>query len=717
MTLKIRTGLASANKLTLVVAFLLSVFVAVYGEMFYEVSRGYHQGDYFGLITSSISIGVIARTTLLFIVCISLFFILSKKGKRIPSLLYRYRYLAAAVILALCTTFEISNSSIACWAPYLNETGTAGTVFGIPRAIRSDEWLVNVPIYLSQAFNNWDISSSILRAAETNTTMPIYAPSWSLATVFHPFQWGYLLFGPEKGMAFDWTASRLALFLVSFECAMLYTRRSKTLSLAAAVLLSFSPMMLWWGSGTSIVFGQALVLVLHRFLNKDGLGQKILSSSLLAWLAGCYLMILYPAWIVPFFFVFALFGIWVILEHASAHKAHHETQPTFHPKRDLAILGTCIVAVAALVVLVFADAQDALTATSSTVYPSGRVSTGGGLLDQLFIYGADLFLPLSIQPINASELSVVFTLFPLGLIAGCIAAVKHKDRLSAMLVILELVFLAYGIFGFPEWLSKITLFSYIPTQRLLLPLGCIDVFLLIRTLSDHKPLCSQKAPCGAIAGIIAASLSFICLLAIPFETVLAEQTAMLIAVFVSAFLASLSLLAKKDRVRPLFATAICVIILTTGACVNPIQKGLAPITESGIYQAVRSVVSKDPEALWISENSVIANLCLAAGAPTINSTNMYPNLERWHKLDPTGRYEEAYNRYAHISVTLESEEPTSMNLIQEDSFGINLNWQDLDKLDATYLVTAQNYPDNPAEGIVLERLANESGFYIYKIMH
>lgn len=714
-----KTGI-TRTYLPLVFTLLLSIFVAIYGESFYEICRGYYSGNYNGLIVSSLTLGVFVRTVLLFIISFLIFLFIYKYYQRIFRFTYKFRYPLALLILAFFTTLEISGSSVACWIPYLNETAMeSGTLFGIPRAIRSDEWLVNLPTFLSQAFNDYASSSAILRGAETNTTMPTSAPSWSLATFFHPFQWGYLLFGTAKGVAFDWTSSKLALILVSFECAMLYTRRNKMLSAAAAVMLSFSPLILWWNTGSVLIFGQGLVLSLYHFLHSNSIGKRVFISAIMAWLAGCYLMLLYPAWQVPFFFIFSLFGIWVVMGYRKETRTTSRPEGVFAPKRDLAILVLSCIAVTAMLLFVFFSAADALLATTSTAYPSGRISTGGNLLPTLFSYGSSLILPLSLDQINSSELSTMFTLFPIGFVAGCIRIYKSKgkDVLTTLLVVLEAVFLLYGILGFPEWLSRITLFSHVPTARLLFPLGSIDIILVIRAISQTEKKKSLRKASYILPVIVSFVIYALCLAGASFEIFFAGKIALFIALIlvVSTALASLTDgIASSHRC---FVASVCVVLLVSGVCVNPIQKGLGPLVDNELYSTVEEISSTSNGELWLAEDSIaLGNFCIAAGAPTINSVNAYPNLERWQTLDPEGNAEQVYNRYAHIVVSL-SHTDTVFTLIQDDAFRIDLNWGDLQTLDVKYLITPKDHPQNPTENIELEPEAKVDGYNIYKIKY
>ena len=66
-----------------------------------------------------------------------------------------------------------------------------------------------------------------------------------------------------------------------------------------------------------------------------------------------------------------------------------------------------------------------------------------------------------------------------------------------------------------------------------------------------------------------------------------------------------------------------------------------------LIKEIRTIEQEKP-GIWIVENAgyPLINIPVLAGAPTINSTNVYPNLEHWSQLDPEGSNEEIYNRYA-----------------------------------------------------------------------
>lgn len=705
-------------------ALLLSTFIAVYGEMFYEAYRSYATSEYAGIVTGTLTLGVFARTAALFVFCFVIGLIVIRFSNKILPFVYRYRYFIALTIALVFIFFELSGSSLGYWAAYIEDTGASETLFGFPRSIRSDEWLVNVSAIFSQAFNDYAPVSSIIRGTSTDVTLVSSLPAWSPATLFRPFLSGYLILGSAKGLAFSWIMSKLALFFVSFECAMLYTKQSKALSSGAAFLFTFSPMIAWWDTGAALIYGQGLVLALHFFLTTNTTPKKILASGLIAWLAGCYFLMLYPAWMVPFFYVFALMGIWVILQYRKSLR-DTLTMQTFRPKRDIFLLASCCLIVALLIASVFLNAQEALSATSSTVYPAGRISMGGGDISSLFAYGTSLFFTtLDPQiPFNASESATIFTLFPIGLVFGCIQAYRTKDNLLAMLACTEIVFLVFYIIGFPEWLAKMTLLSYTPPSRLLLPLGFLDIVLLLRALAlkndartQGSQTCSWKMSI-VVSICTAVALSALCLMWNPGNIGLA---AMILAAGVISLMVVQILLAFFTQKRifiACFSSTVAVVLAVSGCCVSPIQRGTAPLTDNDLYRTVETLASSD-DGLWIAENTVtMGDFCISAGAPTINSTNSYPDLQRWRQLDPTHESEKVYNRFAHIVIKLQETNPTTFNLLQEDMFQVDLNWKDLHMLDAKFLITPNRYDNAPVDGVHLTELTNTNGYRVYEISY
>ena len=107
-----------------------------------------------------------------------------------------------------------------------------------------------------------------------------------------------------------------------------------------------------------------------------------------------------------------------------------------------------------------------------------------------------------------------------------------------------------------------------------------------------------------------------------------------------------------------------------------------------------------------------------AGASTINSTNVYPDLERWRKFDLDGVNDNIYNRYAHINIYLNNQNTTTfIEGEAPDTFSINLNVKDLKELDVKYIFTQNNIEDISDLNVSFEKLYDNSDYKIYRVIY
>ncbi len=130
--------------------------------------------------------------------------------------------------------------------------------------------------------------------------------------------------------------------------------------------------------------------------------------------------------------------------------------------------------------------------------------------------------------------------------------------------------------------------------------------------------------------------------------------------------------------------------------------------------AIQKIISTDKDARWMALDSfILPNYVLMIGGKVINSTNIYPNLELWEKVDQKKKYEDIYNRYAHITVSLTTNE-TNFELTNGDSFTLYLNYNDIKKLKVDYFICnhkleiMEEYSDN------FKLVYNSENVYIYK---
>jgi len=159
---------------------------------------------------------------------------------------------------------------------------------------------------------------------------------------------------------------------------------------------------------------------------------------------------------------------------------------------------------------------------------------------------------------------------------------------------------------------------------------------------------------------------------------------------------------------------ICVTIIS-GLLVNPIVKGLDVIYSKPIAGEIATLVKNDPGAKWITlDNIVDSGYLVACGAPTINSVNNIPNYALWEILDPQGKFNNSYNRYAHMIIKLTAD-PTTVTLDSADMITLSLSYKDMDKIKVKYVFSRNPLADNAS--VDFEEEYADSGYYIYSAVY
>lgn len=724
--------------LHLAFAAIIGLFVAAYAEMFHEAIYLAGTGEYTGLLANHLSASVVWHVLAAFALVFCLCYLLVGPYRRALSFVYRHRFAIAVGIIAFCTLFCISGSSVALYANVLPGDGSSGLLFGIPRFSRSDEWAVTMPLIFSQESVGYSSVSDILRAAATNVTLGYNLPSWSLVTLFEPLTWGFLLLGSIRGLAFFWSLRVVGCFIVSFECAMIYTRRNKWVSALAAVLVTFSPMSMWWGGDLGyFIIGQGLVIALYYYLRQGTMWKKTLIAVVLFWLAGCYLFFMYPAWQVPLFYVFACMGAWVIYDYVKSGRAEG-TGSAFRPLRDIPVLVVLAALLVAAIVYVFWYGADVLATMGATAYPGQRFETGGHGAATLFQYGGSLFYAIDDARIlpNPCEMSAYFTLFPLGIISGVITFFRRRrSLLLGLLIIVEVCFIFYTCVPIPDFLARITLMSNVPTGRLAIGTGYIEIVLLSLALSsvETNPIRSASGQGGTLACalgpfgqrmlavvsvVTAAVLTALCtLVERDFMRVVYMCLLLIILALMVYCVLAYYLRGERRALRMLFVSVACVVGIS-GLAVNPVQLGAPLLKDSNLTKAVQSVDANDGDftGTWLSVDTgmPISNLCVSAGASIINCTNSYPLVDRWKAIDKGADDSEVYNRYAHITVQLKTGD-TEFHLVSADSIEIDVSYGDLKKLDVNYIISPDQLAD--ADGVKFNVIDSADGYYIYQVAY
>lgn len=640
--------------------------------------------------------------------------------KKIGEQLYRFRFLTSGFLFIILIVFEIHGSSIQFWQNYFNGSAVIyDTIVGIPRMIRSDEWAVNTPMMLSQYLNGSGVFpyfSETVRGTLTDVFIIYGQPVLDPAVIFRPFHWGYLFLSQAKGLAFFWMGRTIVLFLVSFEFGMKLTKKSKILALSYAILVTWAPIVQWWfainGLVEMLIFGQIALLMISAYMKTTNYFWRSIYAIMTFICAGGYMFTFYPSWQVPLAYVFLVLLVGVL----------HENWEHFKwGRKDVVILMLFVAALGLGISYVLFKSFDTIAAVFGTVYPGKRFETGGSEIHRFFLYPGTLFFGLPEQTLpytNTCEWSVFFDFFPMGIILSFWVLFKEKksDFYLIVMLVVTTVLTLWCAFEWPGWLAKITLLSYTQPIRTFLAVGLLNILILIRALSLMETEVNKWA---SVIGAICLGVGMTLAATYFYEGYLATKMIILILVcLVSSFyiiLRGINPWAKK-----VFLGIIIGVTFASGIFINPINSGVKVIYEQEIISAIQEIAKSD-NGLWIVDSGNISgmpiiNIPIMAGAPTINSTNVYPDLERWKLLDPDQHSEKIYNRYAHISINLLDENSeTSFVLTSPDSVTVKLNVEDMELLDVGYIFTTRILDEFTTDKVILAELIAADGYYIYQV--
>jgi hypothetical protein len=272
---------------------------------------------------------------------------------------------------------------------------------------------------------------------------------------------------------------------------------------------------------------------------------------------------------------------------------------------------------------------------------------------------------------------------------------KRVSKLNLTLIFFEIFFVVYMRFGFPKWLSVLSLLSWSTSGRVVVAAGVINILLLIRAVAEFR---SIEVKCSRLlGGVITATISIIVVI----SSTRAYPSYAGAAVLCSAFVATAVMtyaLVGVGRARSLVSTIAAIGLLGAGMWVNPIQYGAQPLTAQPLIKQAQAIdyASKGGGGLWItvgSDSSRIAQLLVANGLKTINALSVTPNMKIWKTLDPEGQFANDYNRYAYISVDILDEKDTNTPLVHIDTLDaitLHLKPEQLKKLGINFVLSTDD---------------------------
>lgn len=597
-----------------------------------------------------------------------------------------------------------------------------GIVSGKPKAIRVDEYGVLTPYMLSQAQNGFELQNEALGGGSVPLVLGV--PAKHFITLFRPHFWGFFLLDTERGYAWWWNFKVFGILLSAFFLCLVLTRNNFWLSVFGSVWVLLSSGTLWWFSTglTEMIIGACLLPVAVIYLLYGQTSRQILTGAVLSAWGGLYFAShLYPPYQVPLAYLMAFLLIGYILDRKRADLF-----------ADLPVKGIGVLTALSLIGVVgflyYRDAKPTLDLMLNTAYPGRRVDYGGtGFTANWFseyfnsFYISDQHFP--VKWLNMCELSHYITFAPLIFVYVLYQWITTR-RINYTVAGMGLFVLAGWLWieiGFPDWLSNITLMSTSPARRTQIPFGLGNVLLTILFLSNTKHITVHVSPIGR-GLVLAGAVGLVALAAyqnsvdVPgfFRT---DQLAIGALYFGVLNALLLPVWSSSYRVA-LFCLGV-VGALLPNLSVNPVAKGLTPITENVLYRAVDNIRQQDPSARWIVfGNNYLTYLVGATGVKQLSGVKYTPNFTNMRIMDPKAVYDTVYNRYAHsVYYAMPNQQDTVImgNRGSYDAYGVNIDpcSAKLKKLNVRYAVFEK--VNQPADTRCMTLLSELGSLKIYRI--
>ncbi|EMB65934.1 DUF7657 domain-containing protein [Streptococcus mutans] len=636
--------------------------------------------------------------------------------KKIIQEIIDYRYLIAIIAFIIGVSLNLHGSSISNWNNYgvremhdgtlsstKNHFGSDetvdimanlknwislkprkdGTIAGVPRMVRTDEWLVQTPYFISQAETGNKVKNPNYGLSGQNMIVSYNAPVKDISSIGKPFDWGFLLLGISRGLSWYWCFKVIALLLLAFEFSMILTNKNQWLSLVGSFWITFTPAIQWWFMqhlGDVVFYSLLSMVSIYHYFQAKSKKQKFLFATLLTSSLIGFPLVLYPAFQVPFAYVIAVFFIIQLISTWKEKKLK---------KFDWLMMLAVVVFTSLIVGITIFKSWDALKATLNTVYPGSRVSTGGEYsLFSISDFFLSFVLPFKIPKFsNQVELATGFhfifvILFSLPFV---IKREKIKENLFGIfLTFYSLLLMFFAIIGVPKLLAKLTLFSFVISSRAWQAASIIGVFASIwftaylwrERIKDKR----KKLYLSLIAFSLIGLLTIFALQQSNFVGYMGTKYILMYVLFYTLLIITVVWHRQK-----MFMGIMMSMVIIGGMTVNPLVQGTNVIEDKKISLKIKSLVKKDKDARWVSEG-FLYNFPQMFGAKSINGVRFYPDEALMKALDPTNKMENYWNRYSHTQIDL-TEDVTSMTNESPDNLIVHLNVSALKNLKVKYIIT------------------------------
>ena len=558
-------------------------------------------------------------------------------------------------------------------------------VFATSRGIRSDEYIVELPIERAQqlAKPSFPIVNLALGLGQHER---FFAPVLDWGIVFRPLMWP-LLIGNTWSHGVRWflrfAVVALGLFawfdvLAAGSFSESRDRRRSRVAAISAIAILFSSGISWWlGSLESEIFACSglAIFAISRQANAQSVFGRYMWFLAALYLSTVTFFIFYPPLWAPV--------LWLIA--GGTLDVHRRARGSTR----LALPGTVavLVAVAAGVAVSIAYYTPYLALSRDTAYPGRRVNEAGAVsLSRLVefawpslhayapIDGPEVYIGIATSNVCEAvpiEVLPLFLLVALALVSGRVRrAAANALRGRPGLVIASAVLGAWLFLPLPSVFGSLTLLYWTPGYRAWLPFGFTTAILVAAVLAElatSPPEVNERRP--SWRGLLVA----LAMLAVLFVWARAELPGGYRESWWSIVLAGVLLLAASTLVRTRWAAlalalAWSIPLFATNVGVNPLLRSRDLFQEEAGHRAIDHALAERPGRILDLDTHSGAALA-AFGWPVLATVDTAPEPSLWRFLGGSALPQEVWNRYAHVRFSMML--PTE--LLQDDSFVLTVN--------------------------------------------
>lgn len=568
------------------------------------------------------------------------------------------------VLMLTLTSFRISGTSIGVYHDYLYGTSLSdpNLLFGKPQTIRSDEWLVATQATIAQEKTDYSRINQNTNNKDMSLIVDVPYKDWSI--IFKPQNLAFFILPFEYAFAFKWWFILSALLLSSYVFFLRILKGRLIPSILLSIIIGFTPFVFWWYQSATILslaYGFLLITILLAIIDQrpsktsSALNLPSISlSAALAYTATSFALILYPPFQIPIALVVALYVVGHLLEMGPKQWLLHWR---------LAALPIIVAAIATgLICAAFImTRQQPIHTITNTVYPGQRVVAAGNYdWSKLFVTYLQPQLQRSDRGkffyVNQSESSSFIVMpffFIIPLLAQTITLFRQRKELSWIsisIIACCLIFIAHLLLPGSDILSKITLLSLVPYERLTIGIGFLGIIACAHYISSYSKAHTKRE---SATFAIYASLFFITslyaghLISKQYPDFVSSFG--LIALLCTLVCSALSLILFGMHKSGLLLLAI--FSFASVVAIHPLYRGLGIAYNSEITKTIQQL-SRPGETWGAAQDIYIENFPQMSGQKSITGVSTYPDLNFWKRYTGPGD-EQIYNRYAHTVITID----------------------------------------------------------------